>query len=97
MFHAGLARDNLGNMHMSQVKLWQLAKLMPPRLSTHLETYCALPVLYASSWFLTCYASDFPLAFAARVMDLMLVNAYQSPLLKVRASGRYSELCLVFA
>ena len=42
-----------------------------------------LPVLYASSWFLTCFASDFPLPFAARIMDLVVCDCYAAPILKV--------------
>ena len=67
----------------AQVRLWQLGRLLPPRLCAHLEAAAALPVLYASSWLLTCFASDFPLSFAARVMDLVLTDCYAAPMMKV--------------
>ena len=66
-----------------QVRLWQLGQLLPPRLAEHLESHAVLPVLYASSWFLTCFASDFPLPFAARIMDLVVCDCYAAPILKV--------------
>lgn len=40
-----------------QVRLWQLSKLLPPRLAAHLEAHTVLPVLYASSWLLTAFAA----------------------------------------
>lgn len=66
-----------------QVRLWQLGQLAPPQLTEHMERYAALPVLYASSWFLTCFAAEFPLHFAARVMDLVITDFYSAPLMKV--------------
>jgi len=70
-------------MALLQVRLWQLGRLMPPRLSTHLENHAALPVLYASSWFLTSFSAEFPMHFAARVMDLVVTDCYAAPFLKV--------------
>lgn len=72
-------------MSLLQVRLWQLSKLLPPRLAGHLDSHAVLPVLYASSWLLTCFAADFPLHFAGRVMDVLLTQGHQvaSPLLKV--------------
>jgi len=32
----------------------------------------ALPVLYASQWFLTCFSCPFPAKIACRVIDVML-------------------------
>lgn len=70
-------------MALLQIRLWQLGRLMPPRLAAHMETHAVLPVLYASSWLLTCFAADFPLSFAARVMDLVVTDSYAAPLMKV--------------
>jgi len=70
-------------MAFLQVRLWQLGKLMPPRLAAHLECHAVLPVLYASGWLLTCFAADFPLSFASRVMDLVMTDCYAAPLMKV--------------
>lgn len=70
-------------MALLQVRLWQLARLIPPRLSAHLENHAALPVLYASSWFLTCFSAEFSMHFAARVMDLVVTDCYAAPFMKV--------------
>ena len=67
----------------AQARLWQVGQLMPVRLRRHMEGLGALPVLYASSWLLTSYASDFPLFFAARVMDVILADCYLEPMMKV--------------
>jgi hypothetical protein len=50
----------------AQTHLWQLGRLLPPRLAAHLEGVGVTPSLYAASWLMTCFASDFPLGFAAR-------------------------------
>ena len=43
---------------------------MPPCL----QAYGALPVLYASQWFLTAFSCPFSAAFSARVIDVMLTE-----------------------
>ena len=58
-----------------QLHLWQLGRLMPPRLSAHLESIGALPSLYAASWLMTCFASDFPASVSQRVMDVVLADS----------------------
>ena len=47
-----------------------------------------LPVLYAAPWLLTCFASDFPLPFAARVLDLVITDCWAAPMLKVSCRGQ---------
>jgi hypothetical protein len=49
-----------------QKHLWQLGRLMPPRLCAHLEGCGVLPSLYAASWLMTCFSADFPASFSAR-------------------------------
>jgi hypothetical protein len=71
-----------GMVHL-QARLWQLSKLIPEDLEAHLERHMVLPVLYASSWFLTCFASEFPIKFAARVMDVIITDSYHLPIMKV--------------
>ena len=39
-----------------------------------LQAYGALPVLYASQWFLTAFSCPFSAAFSARVIDVMLTE-----------------------
>jgi hypothetical protein len=85
MRQRGLREMYLPDMALLQIRLWQLSKLLPPRLEAHLEAHAALPVLYASSWLLTCFAADFPLHFAARVVDVLMTGqGAASPMLKVR-------------
>ena len=139
MRQRGLREMYLPDMSLLQIRLWQLSKLLPPRLAAHLEAHAVLPVLYvrqparlrgwlgcasrhesamralrrgatprehgksalprpppcpppppptppqASSWLITCFASDFPFHFAARVMDVLLTGHHvASPVLKAR-------------
>lgn len=77
-----------------QARLWHISKLMPPVLAVHMEAHATLPVLYASSWLMTCFASDFPIPFASRVMDTVLCETYVEPMMKVR---RHSGTSLITA
>ena len=47
------------------------------------QDHLAIPVLYASSWLLTAFASDFPIFFASRVMDIILTDRYVVAIMKV--------------
>lgn len=67
----------------AQARLWQVGKLLPAKLASHLEAAGVLPVLYASSWLLTGFASDFPLFFSSRVMDVILTDRYVEAMMKV--------------
>lgn len=40
-------------------------------------------MLYASSWLLTGFASDFPIFFSSRVMDIILTDRYVVAIMKV--------------
>ena len=73
-----------------QVKLWQVGRLLPPKLAAHMEESGCLPVLYMSAWLLTVFASAFPLAFASRVMDVLLTDSYSEPMMKV---GSHPQQC----
>ena len=48
MRQRGLREMYLPDMSLLQIRLWQLSKLLPPRLAAHLETHAVLPVLYVS-------------------------------------------------
>lgn len=67
-----------------QVHLWQFGRLLPSKLGRHMEGHGVLPVLYLSSWLLTSFASDFPLFFSSRVLDVVLTGSYPHAVLKVR-------------
>lgn len=47
------------------------------------QEYTALPVLYASQWFLTCFSCPFPANFACRVIDVLLQEQRPHVLLRV--------------
>lgn len=49
----------------------------------HAQDHLAIPVLYASSWLLTAFASDFPIFFASRIMDIILTDRYVVSIMKV--------------
>lgn len=57
---------------------------MPASLRDHLESCGVLPVLYAASWLMTCFSSDFPTSFSARIMDVVICDRKcENVLLKV--------------
>ncbi|WIA17783.1 hypothetical protein OEZ85_009296 [Tetradesmus obliquus] len=68
----GLRRYYSTDMSLLQTHLWQLGRLIPPRLNAHLESHGVLPLLYGASWLMTCFSADFPASFSARVMDVIL-------------------------
>jgi len=47
-----------------------------------LQKYGAVPVLYASQWFLTIYSCPFPATFACRVIDVMLTEHSSNVLMR---------------
>lgn len=54
----------------SQIQMYQLSRLLHDYhrdLYSHLEQQEIGPSLYATPWFLTVFASHFPLGFVARV------------------------------
>ncbi|VDD78737.1 unnamed protein product [Mesocestoides corti] len=48
-----------------------------PELHTHFTTQAFAPSHYASAWFLTLFATAFPLPMTTRVMDLFIAEAVQ--------------------
>jgi hypothetical protein len=78
LMHGARLRDvYLPGMAALQLRLRQLQELLrrrQPALSAHLEAHDVSPVIYASSWFLSLYAAEFPYSFTARVLDVMLAE-----------------------
>lgn len=73
------------SMEGLKVRLRQLGSVLQaknPSLAKHLEGHDVVPVLYASGWFMSAFASDFPVRFSGRVMDCLL--AQRSPSLIMR-------------
>ena len=72
-----LRRQYVPGMPMLQLRMWQLEKLLAlhlPRLSAHLSSLGILPTTFASEWFLTLFAYNWPTPWVARVWDLFLVH-----------------------
>ena len=86
MHAAGLRNLYLPGMVALQLRLRQLQELLrrrQPQLSSHLETYDVSPVIYASSWFLSLFAAEFPYSFTARILDVMLAERSCAVVLRV--------------
>ncbi|XP_015821498.1 TBC1 domain family member 4 isoform X6 [Nothobranchius furzeri] len=63
------------NLH--QIQMYQLSRLLHDYhrdLYTHFEEHEICPSLYAAPWFLTLFASQFPLGFVSRIFDFVLVQ-----------------------
>ena len=45
-----------------------------PKVYEHFIKHDVTPTLYAAPWFLTLYASQYPIGFVSRVMDLVLLE-----------------------
>lgn len=50
-----------------------------PDLHAHFVTQSFAPSLYASAWFLTLFATAFPVSMATRVMDLFIAEVCSPP------------------
>ncbi|XP_070362149.1 TBC1 domain family member 1 isoform X7 [Equus asinus] len=70
MFDMGLRKQYRPDMIILQIQMYQLSRLLHDYhrdLYNHLEEHEIGPSLYAAPWFLTVFASQFPLGFVARV------------------------------
>ncbi|XP_048852048.1 TBC1 domain family member 1 isoform X3 [Brienomyrus brachyistius] len=77
MFDMGLRRQYRPDMIILQVQMYQLSRLLHDYhrdLYCHLEQHEIGPSLYAAPWFLTAFASHFPLGFVARVFDMLFLQ-----------------------
>jgi hypothetical protein len=62
----------LPGMRGTVLRLWQLHQLMHellPKLSQHMSDSAVELALFVTPWLISCFASDFPLNFAGRVVD----------------------------
>lgn len=81
LFHLGLRRQYKQDMGALQVQLYQLCRLLHSRqraLYTHLEQLDIAPALFAAPWFLTLFASQFPLGFVARLFDAVFLEGVEA-------------------
>uniref|UniRef100_A0A1A8APX0 TBC1 domain family member 1 n=2 Tax=Nothobranchius TaxID=28779 RepID=A0A1A8APX0_NOTFU len=77
MFDAGLRKQYRPDMIILQIQMYQLSRLLHDYhrdLHSHLEQQEIGPSLYATPWFLTLFASHFPLGFVARVFDMLFLQ-----------------------
>lgn len=59
----------------SQIQIYQLSRLLHDYhrdLYNHFEEHEICPSLYAAPWFLTLFASQFPLGFVSRIFGIFL-------------------------
>nr|XP_031542852.1 TBC1 domain family member 1 isoform X6 [Vicugna pacos] len=73
MFDMGLRKQYRPDMIILQIQMYQLSRLLHDYhrdLYNHLEEHEIGPSLYAAPWFLTVFASQFPLGFVARVFGV---------------------------
>nr|XP_030736888.1 TBC1 domain family member 1 isoform X8 [Globicephala melas] len=77
MFDMGLRKQYRPDMIILQIQMYQLSRLLHDYhrdLYNHLEEHEIGPSLYAAPWFLTVFASQFPLGFVARVFDMIFLQ-----------------------
>ncbi|XP_058862456.1 TBC1 domain family member 1-like isoform X3 [Acipenser ruthenus] len=77
MYDVGLRKQYRPDMIILQIQMYQLSRLLHDYhrdLYNHLEEYEIGPSLYAAPWFLTIFASQFPLGFVARVFDMIFLQ-----------------------
>ncbi|KAM4051549.1 TBC1 domain family member 1 isoform 2-T2 [Anomaloglossus baeobatrachus] len=77
MYDMGLRKQYRPDMVTLQIQMYQLSRLLHDYhrdLYNHLEEYEIGPSLYAAPWFLTMFASQFPLGFVARVFDMIYLQ-----------------------
>ncbi|XP_038647357.1 TBC1 domain family member 1 isoform X6 [Scyliorhinus canicula] len=77
MYDVGLRKQYRPDMIILQIQMYQLSRLLH---DYHRDLYCHFeeneisPSLYAAPWFLTVFASQFPLGFVARVFDMIFLH-----------------------
>ncbi len=85
MHGASLRALYLPGMAALQLRLRQLGELLrrrSPALAAHLDAHDVSPVIYASSWFLSLFAAEFPFAFTARILDVALAERSSAVVLR---------------
>ncbi|XP_078801266.1 TBC1 domain family member 1-like isoform X12 [Oryzias latipes] len=77
MYDVGLRKQYRPDMIILQIQMYQLSRLLHDYhrdLHGHFEQQEIGPSLYATPWFLTLFASHFPLGFVARVFDMLFLQ-----------------------
>lgn len=69
-----------------QVKMYQLTRLIHDQdsdIQLLLDYNDVLPTLYAAPWFLTIFSSQFPIGFAVRILDLIMLHGFELVLVPI--------------
>uniref|UniRef100_A0A3Q4BVR6 Rab-GAP TBC domain-containing protein n=1 Tax=Mola mola TaxID=94237 RepID=A0A3Q4BVR6_MOLML len=77
MYDLGIRQQYKPDMVFLQIQMYQLSRLLHDyhrELYVHLEEHEICPSLYAAPWFLTLFASQFPLSFVSRIFDFLFVQ-----------------------
>uniref|UniRef100_A0A8D2ZN54 TBC1 domain family member 4 n=1 Tax=Scophthalmus maximus TaxID=52904 RepID=A0A8D2ZN54_SCOMX len=77
MYDLGIRRQFRPDMVSLQVQMYQLSRLLHDyhrELYNHFEEHEICPSLYAAPWFLTLFASQFPLNFVSRIFDFVFAQ-----------------------
>ncbi|XP_065059240.1 TBC1 domain family member 1-like isoform X1 [Rhopilema esculentum] len=80
MFNIGIRSQYKPDMNAVQQQLYQLSRLLHdvhPNIYEHFNTHDVTPTLYAAPWFLTLFASHYPIGFVVRVMDLLFLQGLE--------------------
>lgn len=77
MYDLGIRQQYRPDMVSLQIQMYQLSRLLHDYhrdLYNHFEEHEICPSLYAAPWFLTLFASQFPLNFVSRIFDFVFVQ-----------------------
>ncbi|KAM9710423.1 TBC1 domain family member 4 isoform 2-T2 [Menidia menidia] len=77
MYDLGIRRQYKPDMVSLQIQMYQLSRLLHDYhrdLYNHFEEHEICPSLYAAPWFLTLFASQFPLGFVSRIFDFLFAQ-----------------------
>ncbi|XP_067419343.1 TBC1 domain family member 4 isoform X2 [Emydura macquarii macquarii] len=97
MYDLGFRKQYRPDMMSLQIQMYQLSRLLHDYhrdLYNYLEENEISPSLYAAPWFLTLFASQFPLGFVARVFDIIFLQGTEV-IFKVALSLLSSQEALV--
>ncbi|MFT7806568.1 TBC1 domain family member 1-like isoform X1 [Arapaima gigas] len=100
MYDMGFRKQYRPDMIVLQIQMYQLSRLLHDYhrdLYSHLEKHEIGPSLYATPWFLTAFASQFPMGFVARVFDMLFLQGSEA-IFKVALSllGSHKPLILQY-
>lgn len=81
LFYLGFRKQYKPDMVALQVQLYQLYRLVHDHyrdLYQHFEKHDISPALFAAPWFLTLFASQFPLGFVSRLFDVIFLQGMEA-------------------